>query len=169
MNSENGCNFKWGRWMMELRHIYEPEHRVKISTDILNRLPEWFGIPEAKDDYIRCSSGMPFFTVFHKSKSVGFIAIKANNKYTAEIYVMGVHPDYHRRGIGRVLVEGAVKYCKENGYEFLQVKTLGESHPDIHYAGTRKFYEALGFKPLECLPELWGKDNPCLIMITYIA
>ena len=24
------------------------------------------------------------------------------------------------------------------------------------------------FKPLECLPELWGKESPCLIMIRNI-
>jgi len=51
----------------------------------------------------------------------------------------------------------------------LQVKTLDKSHPDKNYACTRKFYEAMGFRPLECIPELWGKDNPCLIMVMYIG
>jgi GNAT superfamily N-acetyltransferase len=82
---------------------------------------------------------------------------------------MGVNPNYHRRGIGRALISSAVKWCWEHGYEFLQVKTLDKSHPDKNYACTRKFYEAMGFRPLECIPELWGKDNPCLIMVMYIG
>ncbi|NMA84724.1 MAG: hypothetical protein GX962_12790 [Epulopiscium sp.] len=36
-------------------------------------------------------------------------------------------------------------------------KSLDESYPDVNYAGTRKFYETISFKPLECLPELWEK------------
>lgn len=112
---------------------------------------------------------MPLFAVYFQSKAVGFIVIKENNQYTAEIYVMGVDPNYHRRGIGRTLVSGIIKWCREQGYEYLQVKTLDESHPDKNYARTRKFYEAMGFRPLECIPELWGENNPCLIMVMYIG
>ncbi len=154
---------------MELKQINQPQQKKKISADILGRLPEWFGIPEAVKDYIHYSSEMPFFALYSQSKAVGFIAIKENNQYTAEIYVMGVNPNYHGKGIGRTLVSGAIEWCRERGYEFLQVKTLDESHPDENYARTRKFYEAMGFRPLERIPVLWGEDNPCLIMIMYIG
>jgi hypothetical protein len=33
---------------------------------------------------------------------------------------------------------------------------------------TRKFYEAIGFVPLEVFPTLWGSENPCLVMIKNI-
>jgi hypothetical protein len=45
------------------------------------------------------------------------------------------------------------------------VKTLGPSHPDVHYARTRSFYEALGFIGLEETTAFWGEANPCLIMV----
>lgn len=154
---------------MELKQINESQQKKKISADILKKLPEWFGIPEAMKEYIHHSSEMPFFAVYAESKAVGFIAIKENSKYAAEIFVMGVDPNYHRRGIGRALVSSAIKWCREHSYDFLQVKTLDQSHPDKNYACTRKFYESIGFRPLECLPELWGEDNPCLIMIMYIG
>jgi len=38
-----------------------------------------------------------------ESNPLGFISIKENNPYTAEIYVMGVLPDYHNQGIGLYL------------------------------------------------------------------
>lgn len=45
------------------------------------------------------------------------------------------------------------------------VKTLGKSHPDENYKKTREFYSAVGFYPLEESTEIWGKENPCLLMI----
>ena len=51
------------------------------------------------------------------------------------------------------------------GVEFVQVKTLGPSHPSEGYAATRRFYGAVGFRPLEELHGLWAAGNPCLIMV----
>lgn len=153
---------------MNVEEIYDRQQKMEISTVILNSLPNWFGIPESTQEYINKSSNLPFFAAMNESKPLGFISIKENNQYTAEIYVMGVLPDYHKQGIGRALFNRAMRWTKEHGYEFLQVKTLDASHPDIYYARTRKFYLSMGFKPLECFPELWGKENPCLIMVQYI-
>lgn len=153
---------------MNVEEIYDSQQKMEISTVILNSLPNWFGIPESTQEYINKSSSLPFFAAMNESKPLGFISIKENNQYTAEIYVMGVLPDYHKQGIGRALFNRAMRWNKEHGYEFLQVKTLDASHPDIYYARTRKFYLSMGFKPLECFPELWGKENPCLIMVQYI-
>jgi hypothetical protein len=47
----------------------------------------------------------------------------------------------------------------------LHVKTLAPSDPDPGYAATRRFYEATGFVPLEELPQVWGPENPCLLMV----
>ena len=153
---------------MNIKEIHDKQKKIEISTSILKSLPDWFGIPESTQEYINESSNLPFFATTEASKPLGFISIKGNNQYTAEIYVMGVLPDYHKQGIGRGLFNKVSDWSKENGYEFLQVKTLDESHPDVYYAGTRKFYLSMGFKPLECFPELWGKENPCLIMIQSI-
>ncbi len=153
---------------MMIKEINDKQEKKIISTSILESLPDWFGIQESTQEYISKSSNLPFFAAIHESKPFGFIAMKENTQYTAEIYVMGVLPDCHNQGIGTSLVNRGLKWAKEKGYEFLQVKTLDESHPDIHYAKTRKFYTSVGFKPLECIPELWGKENPCLIMIKYL-
>lgn len=154
---------------MKIKEIFDETQKIEISTNILKSLPDWFGVAESTQAYIDKSSKLPFFSVFDKSKVLGFISIKENNQYSAEIYVMGILPDYHGKGIGRALIDSVMSWTKERGYEFLQVKTLDESHPDVHYSGTRKFYLSVGFRPLECLPELWGKENSCLIMIKHIG
>ena len=104
---------------MEIIEIYDNNQKRKISTEMLKKLPDWFGIPEATQEYINESSNLPFFCAIDDTKAVGFISIKENNKYTAEIYVMGVLPDYHKRGIGRALFNTSIKWAKEQGYEFI--------------------------------------------------
>jgi hypothetical protein len=47
----------------------------------------------------------------------------------------------------------------------MQVKTLGPSRLDEHYAKTRAFYEAMGFRPLEEFKQIWDENNPCLVMV----
>lgn len=154
---------------MIIKEINDKQEKKEISTSILESLPNWFGIQESTQEYISESSNLPFFAAIDESKPLGFISIKENNRYTAEIYVMGVLPDCHNQGIGTSLLNRVLQWTKEKGYEFLQVKTLDDSHPDFHYGKTRKFYTSVGFKPLECLPELWGRENPCLIMIQHIV
>lgn len=154
---------------MKIKGIFDEKQKIEIATNILKSLPDWFGVAESTQEYIDKSSKLPLFSAVEESKALGFISIKENNQYSAEIYVMGILPDYHRRGIGRALIDSVMSWAKEKGYEFLQVKTLDESHPDVHYSGTRKFYLSVGFRPLECLPELWGKENPCLIIIKHIG
>ena len=72
---------------------------------------------------------------------------------------------WHRRGIGRALIEGAAELAISKGVRFLTVKTLSPSNDDPNYARTRLFYEAVGFLPVEEFPMLWGPENPCLFMI----
>ena len=162
-------NIYLGDEKMVIKELNDEQEKREISASILKSLPNWFGIPESTQEYINESSNLPLFAAIDESKPLGFISIKENNQYTAEIYVMGVLPNYHKQGIGKTLLNRVLQWAKEKGYEFLQVKTLDESHPDVYYAGTRKFYTSVGFKPLECLPELWGKENPCLIMIQHIV
>ena len=153
---------------MEIQKVEGIEFKKLICSDILNGLPDWFGIPEAIEEYIEESSKMPFYASYDINTITGFIAIKKHNKYSAEIYVMGINKNYNRKGIGKSLVNKCIEWCKENSIEFLQVKTLDSSNPDKNYAKTRLFYESIGFRPLECFPTLWDKSNPCLLMIMRI-
>ena len=135
-----------------------------LCEPILRLLPEWFGIEAAISNYVREIDKLPTFLAVSEEQVVGFLALKQHSEYAAEVYVMAVHPQFHQLGIGRRLVEVAEQELCSSGVEYLQVKTLGTSHPDQHYARTRAFYQSIGFKPLEEFVGLW-EANPCLQMI----
>lgn len=135
---------------------------------VLRALPEWFGIEEANLQYLKDIAGLPTFLAQLTGCIAGFLTLKQLTAYAAEIHVMGVLPVYHRLGIGRHLVEAAEIHLKSQGIEYLQVKTLSPAHPDAGYAKTRAFYQALGFRPLEEFPTLWGEANPCLQMVKHL-
>ena len=140
--------------------------KASISRQILEALPEWFGIPEAREAYINDSREQLFFAAFDKAsrQPVGFLCLKETGKETAELAVMGVRREYHRQGIGRALFSGARKCAEEKGYEFLQVKTVQMGHYE-EYDATNRFYQGLGFKEFEVFPALWGEQNPCQIYV----
>ena len=153
---------------LELKEIEETEKKSEICNAILRALPSWFGNEPAIVDYTNQVRDMPFLAAFVDSSSVGFMAVKEHNQYTAEICVMGILSDYHRQGIGRKLIRWCEEYCEATGKEFLTVKTLDESRASKSYDKTRQFYLAVGFKPLEMFPLHWDKDNPCLFLVKCI-
>jgi ribosomal protein S18 acetylase RimI-like enzyme len=85
--------------------------------------------------------------------------------FAAEVYVMGVLPEFHHRGIGRQMLVHVEDKLSSDGVEFLQAKTLSPSKPDAGYEKTRAFYFSCGFRPLEEFPHLWDSDNPALQMV----
>ena len=139
--------------------------RAAICRRILDDLPEWFGIPEAKAAYIAGSDALPMFAATVDGEGVGFISLKRHSDYAAEVYVIGVMRRFHRRGIGKALVDAAVHWAKAQDLAFLTVKTLAPANPDPGYAATRRFYEAVGFLPVEVFPTLWDAQNPWLLMV----
>lgn len=132
---------------------------------IMRALPDWFGIEEAIVRYIKEVEQLPTFIACQNQQIIGFLSVKHHNSYSAEIHVLAVLQEMHRRGIGRRLLDQAETYLRAQSVEFLHLKTLSDSDPDLNYAKTRAFYLAVGFRPLEELTSLWGKDNPCLLMV----
>ena len=139
--------------------------RGKICDELLRALPLWFGIESAIQRYVSDVEAMTTFVAYVDDRSIGLASLNHNNEYTAELHVIAVHPEFHRKGIGRLLVDTVVSHLKQLNYEFLSVKTLSPSRPNKEYEQTRKFYAAMGFRPVEEFKTLWGDAHPCLLMI----
>ena len=136
-----------------------------VCLPIIRALPDWFGLETAIQGYAREIDALPTWLSASDGQVVGFLSLKQHNPYSAEVYVMGVRPEAQGGGIGRALVQAAEAYARGQGVEYLQVKTLGPSNPDPGYAGTRRFYAAMGFRPLEEFTRIWDEHNPCLVLV----
>ena len=136
-----------------------------LAEGILRALPDWFGIESALIDYARAADELPTFVADRGEQTAGFLTLKPTSTHAVEVHVIAVLPGEHRRGVGRALVERAADYARAEGFSLLHVKTLAPSDPDPNYAASRAFYAAVGFLPLEELPQVWGPENPCLLMV----
>ena len=149
---------------MEIRRLTDAAEKQAVTRLILGALPEWFGIPEAREEYIRESADKLFFAAADGEKPVGFLYLKETGHDTVELYVMGVLKAQHRTGVGRALVEAAKRAARESGYAFMQVKTV-QMGKYAEYDATNRFYLALGFKEFEVFPHLWDEWNPCQVYV----
>lgn len=151
--------------MVTIMRLDDEQQKSGIAESILRALPEWFGIESSIIEYVDGIVPTDFYAAYDGEDPVGFLSIIAHNPHTSEVYVMGILESFHRQGIGSALLHAAEEVLRKEGVRFLMVKTLGSSHPDIHYARTREFYMESGFYPLEEIREIWGPTNPCLIMV----
>jgi GNAT superfamily N-acetyltransferase len=143
---------------------YEPRFE-RGCANLIEALPDWFGIPESNAAYLRNLGLLPSWLAVREENVVGAATLEEHFPGSFEIHFMAVHPDHHRQGIGRRLVEQLEREARRRGGRWLHVKTLAPSHPDPFYARTRAFYFALGFAPLFESDALWGPDNTAVVLI----
>lgn len=149
---------------MKVEQIYEPQIKEKVVRKVLEALPDWFEMEEAREQYIRESAEQICIGAIDNAEYVGFLCLKETGKDTLELAVMGVLKEYHRQGIGRKLFMIAKDIACEKGYSFLQVKTVQMGRYK-DYDDTNRFYISLGFKEFEVFPTLWDEANPCQIYV----
>src|SRR5688572_14612027 len=113
--------------------------------EVVAGLPDWFddtAITISIPIDIRHQHG---FVAERHGKVVGFITL-----YVAEgklnIGWLGVRPDLHRQGIGRLLLDKAEEVARQLGVLVLALYTLGDGVDYEPYERTRRFYFANGFQ-----------------------
>ncbi len=136
---------------------------------LLRSLPEWFGIEQSIVQYVHEQRTLPTAVARVSESVVGVCVIRHHTSAASEIEVLAVERAWHRRGVGRQFVESVEAQLRRDGIELLQVKTRGPSAPSAKYDRTRKFYEGIDFLQLEERLEIWGPENPCLIMVKPLA
>jgi ribosomal protein S18 acetylase RimI-like enzyme len=142
--------------------------KAEYTNLVLRKLPEWFGNEKSLQEYVDTVHKYPFWATFDNNNCIGFFSVKIHYNRTGDIYVCGIDPNYHRKGIGTLLYKAIENYFIKNACEYIIVKTLSEINSDKNYAKTRHFYKKMGFNELITLTEMWDENNPCLIMIKYI-
>jgi GNAT superfamily N-acetyltransferase len=150
--------------MLSVERVTGSAELGEVTRRLLDALPDWFGIPEANDEYGASATRLPGYLARQDGEPIGVLLLNRHFPETAEIHLIAVAPAYHRQGVGRALVDAAEVDVRSTGARLLQVKTLGPSRPDPGYDNTRQFYLAAGFLRVEELLDLW-EGYPCLVMV----
>lgn len=149
--------------MWKAEEISDSSERQRICKEIIAELPNWFGLPDANAAYIEGTGSRDCFVTRDETRVVGMLSLGHPYPTNADIYWMGVLPNYHRKGVGLALFNAALLCAQKLGCETMTVETLSDSDSDEGYARTRAFYLAIGFKPLfELRPT--GAVNPLMYM-----
>jgi XTP/dITP diphosphohydrolase len=143
---------------------HSPDAKARICRDLLQCLPDWFGIPEAVGRFCDEARDLPMWVARDGDEAVGFATLRQHFPAAAELHLIAVRSTHHRAGIGARLLAAIEAHLKDTATRALTVKTLAPAAGDPCYARTHRFYAAQGFAPLEVFPTLWNEENPCLLM-----
>ncbi|MCP2263701.1 Ribosomal protein S18 acetylase RimI [Promicromonospora thailandica] len=155
--------------------------RSDAAHDILEELPEWFGIDRFTHEYVDAAARFPNYVAVAPPEPgsddvgadggsvpaadvLGVLLLDQRYPTSAEVHLLAVRRKHHRTGIGRTLLGRVEDDLRAQGVRVLSVKTLGPSAADPGFDQTRAFYAACGFHPVEEFADLWAGD-PCLLMV----
>jgi ribosomal protein S18 acetylase RimI-like enzyme len=119
---------------------FEITYRVNptVSNDELNAL---FADPlqnqEIIDFRLILERSLAFICAYQSVRLIGFVNLAWDGGVHAFILDPTVHPEFRRRGIGKMLVKKAVETAKQRGIEWLHV----DFEPYL-----QDFYDKCGFK-----------------------
>ena len=147
-----------------IEQIKDAETKKAVARKILEALKDWFEVDESREKYISESADQIFLAAKEGDEYAGFLCLKETGKETVELAVMGVLKEFHRHGFGRELFEAAKNIAANEGYSFMQVKTVQMGVYE-DYDITNRFYLSCGFKEFEVIRKLWGEENPCQIYV----
>ena len=118
--------------------------REVLGDDLFLRLhPDW---RESQAEAVRSSctnDERDVFVAVADNRPVGFVAVALNafHERMGWIDIIGVDPDYQRRGISSRLTEFAIDHMRSRGMDVVVVETGG----DPGHRPARASYEAAGF------------------------
>ena len=99
------------------------------------------------------------FIAEEDGKTIGFVTFTSCNG-KPRIGWIGVDPSYHRKGIGKKLIEQVCNVLQKIGARELYVETPSkEEGMGNSYEGTYLFYEAVGFKLVKVVPKNERKEG----------
>jgi GNAT superfamily N-acetyltransferase len=97
----------------------------------LSRIPEYYFAKPRQGFWVADIEGV-----------VGMVGIEQSSERVAELRRMAVETSQRRRGIARALLQAAEAFCRESGYDRIELNTSERQ------AAARRLYEASGYRLL---------------------
>jgi GNAT superfamily N-acetyltransferase len=116
-----------------------------LQERLTQLLPQWFGRAESNAIYAQQAETLDGYVAERDGGHRALALVMRHSPISAEIYWMGVEPQYHRSGLGRALDHAVTEACRKDGIKYLFVATLHPNDTYEPYQRTRRFYEAMGF------------------------
>ena len=122
-----------------------PEHHEQILA-LAKQLPEWFD-DKARVRYIPLDLKLHQGYIARSGQRLIAFVTFTSKTGRGVISWIGVHPDHHRQGIGRRLLETVERYFRSLGCQRISVETVGWSDPEYPpYEKTRAFYRGMEYQ-----------------------
>lgn len=121
-------------------------------------------VGEIFDEYIRLgieASGYTFFVEAEAGQVRGYVCVgpRSLTDRVYDLYWIAVDPAAQRLGVGRRLLAQAESSVREKGGRILVIETSGT----VKYAGTRAFYQSMGYLHEATLRDLYTDgDDLCI-------
>jgi ribosomal protein S18 acetylase RimI-like enzyme len=100
--------------------LYAQEYELDrtFEGDVAIRMGEFARTYDSRKDY--------FAVAELEGRIVGSIVINGLSDETAQLRWFLVHPDARGRGLGHQLIDGALAFCRERGFEKVTLWTISE-------------------------------------------
>lgn len=117
--------------------------RTVLGDEIFFRLHPTWELDQAEAVRSSCTSERDVFVAVVDDRPVGFVAVAldAFHERMGVIDIIGVDPDYQRRGVASRLTTAAIDHMRSSGMDVAVVETGG----DPGHEPARALYEAEGF------------------------
>ena len=131
--------------MIEIKEIINDSEKRDVFRNVLGGFPVYSEDIVAFDEHLASVWEIPFWGVFDRNDSIGFLSVKKYDGVHAELLSVFVAEDYRRISIGRGLFNTMQNYALANGLGYLTAKAAEPSNP--YYTANSEFLKAMGFVP----------------------
>ena len=137
-------------WSMPILRPYNPSDHQQVLNLFLFNTPQYFCPPEQNDLEQFLKEHAPTYFVLEES---GLIIASGGYHIDGNIGKLSwymVHPQYHQKGMGSILINNSLKILQEN----LRLTKIEALTSQLAY----RFYEKFGFILLATQENYWGPD-----------
>jgi ribosomal protein S18 acetylase RimI-like enzyme len=125
---------------------YSEDYRDAVAA-LVHRLDRWFEPDAFRLISAELRADTTLLAIDETDQVIGFLIVLIEDEQAGRISWAGVDPAWHRRGVGRAMIEAIAEEAAQAGLTRLVVETISDQVDYEPYERTRAFYGGMGFQP----------------------